>query len=263
MYDAYKALKIERRGPALWVIFDNPPLNPMNDEAHHELSHVFRTISRDPDVRVVVITGAGDRAFSAGGNIQSMKDNIKNHARWVKGAIEAREVVLNMLECDKPVIARINGHAMGVGATIALCSDITVMVENGKIGDTHVKVGLVAGDGGALLWPHLVGIVKARRYLLTGDLLTGKEAAEIGLVTQSCTPEELDGIVDGWVQRFATGATVALSGTKRALNWAIRQQAQVAMDMHMGLETYSQLSRDHEEAADAFLEKREPNFQGR
>ncbi|MDB5430067.1 MAG: enoyl-CoA hydratase/isomerase [Caulobacter sp.] len=263
MYDQYKALKIEMRGAALWITFNDPPMNAMNDEAHHELSHVFRTISRDPAVRVVVITGAGDRAFSAGGNIQSMKDNIKNHARWVKGATEAREVVLNMLECDKPVVARINGHAMGVGATIALCSDITVMVDTAKIGDTHVKIGLVAGDGGALLWPHLVGITLARRYLLTGDLLTGKQAAEIGLVTQSCTAEELDGVVDGWVKRFETGATVALAGTKRALNMAIRQQAQGAMDAHMGLETYSQLSRDHEEAANAFLEKREPNFEGR
>lgn len=263
MYEEFKALQIERRGAALWITLNNPPMNAMTDEGHHELSHVFRKISRDPDVRVVVITGAGDRAFSAGGNIQSMKDNIKNHARWVKGAIEAREVVLNMLECDKPVIARINGHAMGVGATIALCSDITVMVDTAKIGDTHVKIGLVAGDGGALLWPHLVGITLARRYLLTGDLLTGKQAAEIGLVTQSCAAEELDEVVDGWVRRFATGATVALAGTKRALNMAIRQQAQGAMDTHMGLETYSQLSRDHEEAANAFLEKREPNFEGR
>lgn len=263
MYEQFKALKIERRGAALWVTLDNPPMNAMTEEGHTELSHVFRVISRDPDTRVVVITGAGDRAFSAGADIQRLKDNLNNHAHWVRGAIEAREVVLNMLECDKPVIARINGHAMGVGATIALCSDITVMVETGKIGDTHVKIGLVAGDGGALLWPHLVGITLARRYLLTGDLLSGKQAAEIGLVTQSCPAEELDDIVEDWVRRFETGATMALAGTKRALNTAIRQQAQNAMDAHMGLETYSQLSRDHHEAASAFLEKREPMFEGR
>ncbi len=263
MYDDFKGVKIERRGPVLWITLDNPPLNAMTPEAHNELGYLFRVISRDPQTRAVVFTGAGEKGFSAGGNIQTMHDELHNHARWCAGMVEAREVVLNMLECDKPIIARINGHAIGVGATIALCCDITVMVDTAKIGDTHVKIGLVAGDGGSLLWPHLVGLVKARRYLLTGDLLTGREAADIGLVTEAVTAAELDARVEHWADRLGNGATVAIGGTKRALNMELRQQAQVYMDTHLGLETTSQLSADHGAAVKAFLEKRDPTFEGR
>ena len=264
MYEQFKGLKIERKGAVLWVTLDNPPLNAMTPEAHNDFAYLFQVIARDPDTRAVVVTGGGTKGFSAGGNIQTMHDELKNHARWCAGMIEAREIVQNMLACDKPVIARINGHAIGVGATIALCCDITLMIDSGKIGDTHVKIGLVAGDGGAILWPHLIGIVKARRYLLSGDLLSGKEAAEIGLVTESCaTFEDLDARTEHWANILGNGATVALAGTKRALNMTMRLQAQAQMDTHMGLETVSQLSEDHAGAVLAFLEKREPKFEGR
>jgi len=263
MYEEFKALKIERRGTALWITLDNPPLNSMTDDMHHELSYVFRTASRDPDTRVVVVTGAGDKAFSAGGNIQNMKDGLHDHDRWCKGMLEARELVLSILDCHKPVIARINGHAVGVGATIALCSDISIMLDKGKIGDTHVKIGLVAGDGGALLWPLLVGLVNARRYLLSGELITGREAANIGLITEVADAGNLDAAVNRWVDRLGNGASVALYGTKRVLNMHLRQQAQAYMDAHLGLETISQLSHDHAEAVDAFVNKREPKFEGR
>jgi enoyl-CoA hydratase len=210
----------------------------------------------------VVLTGTGDRGFSAGGDINRMAEGLDDHARWCASMPEAREIVLNILECDKPVIGRINGHAIGLGASIALCCDLTVMVEDAKIGDTHVKVGLVAGDGGSLLWPYLVGWMQAKRYLLTGDLLTGKQAAEIGLVTFAVPPEELDGTVNHWADRFANGPTRAISLTKRSLNMAIRQQAQVFMDAQLGLETMSHLSHDHREAVTAFRDKREPQFTG-
>jgi enoyl-CoA hydratase len=123
-------------------------------------------------------------------------------------------------------------------------------------------MGLVAGDGGALLWPALVGITMARRYLLTGDLLTGQEAASLGLVTTSAPLAELDQTVDTWVRKLSTGASHALVGTKRALNMPLRQQAAAYMDAHLGLETMSQLRNDHREAVDAFLNKRKPDFSG-
>ncbi len=262
MYDAYKGLKIERRGNVLWVILDNPPLNGMTPAMHTEISHVFRDINRDSQTRAVVLTGAGDRGFCAGGDINKMAEGLDDHARWCASMPEAREIVLNILECEKPVIARINGHAIGLGASIALCCDLTIMVESAKIGDTHVKVGLVAGDGGSLLWPYLVGWMQAKRYLLTGDLLTGKEAAELGLVTFAVPAEALDNTVSHWADRFANGPTRAISLTKRSLNMAIRQQAQVFMDAQLGLETMSHLSQDHREAVTAFRDKREPGFTG-
>jgi enoyl-CoA hydratase len=160
------------------------------------------------------------------------------------------------------LIGRINGDALGLGATLALCCDITVMLESAKIGDTHVRMGLVAGDGGALLWPALVGVTLARRYLLTGDLLTGSEAAAMGLVTTSASSAELDNVVEAWVRKLSTGATHALIGTKRALNAVLRQQAAACMDAHLGLETMSHLRKDHGEAVNAFLDKRKPDFSG-
>jgi enoyl-CoA hydratase len=263
MYESIKALKIERRGPVLWVTLDNPPLNGTTPEMHTELAYVFREISRDPETRAVVLTGAGDRGFSAGGDINRMAEGLDDHGRWCNSMPEAREIILNILECDKPVIGRINGHAIGLGASIALSCDITIMVETAKIADTHVKVGLVAGDGGSLLWPHLIGWMQAKRYLLTGDMLTGREAADIGLVTFAVPQEELDAKVDEWAQKLANGPTRAIALTKRSLNMAIRHEGQIFMDAQLGLETMSHLSEDHREAVLAFRDKREPQFTGR
>lgn len=261
-YDGYTALIIERRGLVLWVILNNPPLNAMTPVIHRELSFLFREVNRDADVRAVVLTGAGDRGFSAGGDINAMVAGLDDHARWCASMPEAREIVLSLLECDKPIIARINGHAIGLGASIALCCDITIMSQAAKIGDTHVKVGLVAADGGALLWPHLAGLVAARRYLLTGDLLTGQEASDIGLVTFAVAAHELDETVEHWAARLANGPTRAISYTKRSLNMALRQQAQIFMDAQLGFETLTHLSDDHREAVTAFQQKRDPRFVG-
>lgn len=262
-YDRYEALGIERRGPALWITLNNPPLNGLTPEMHGELARIFRDVSFDPDTRVVVLTAVGDRGFCAGGDINRMRANLDDHASWINSMHEGREIILNALECERPVIGRINGHAIGFGASLALCCDITVMVETAKIGDTHVKVGLSAGDGGSLLWSHAVGLTRARRYLLTGDLLTGREAADIGLVTEAASSEKLDQAVGAWVDRLGNGPTQALLQTKRSLNMAVRRDAQVFLDAQLGLETLTHLSQDHREAVIAFSEKRDPDFRGR
>jgi enoyl-CoA hydratase len=263
VYENYRALKVEQRDSVVTVTINNPPMNDMTDAMHTEIAHIFRDISRDSTARAVVLTGAGDRAFSAGGDIQKMLSEVDDHRRWVALLREGRETVLSLLECDKPVIGRINGHAIGLGATIALCCDITIMVETARIGDTHVKIGLVAGDGGALIWPHLIGLAKAKRFLLTGDLLTAREAADIGLITEAVSADKFDQVVASWTERLASGPTMALAMTKRALNTTLRQQGQMYGDAHSGLETQSQLSEDHREGIRAFLEKRPPRFTGR
>ena len=262
MYETIEHLKIERRGKTLWVVLDNPPFNGFNAGMHREMSYVFREISRDPETRCVVLTGAGERGFSAGGDIAQLAAGITDHTAWNSAMPEAREIVTSILECDKPIIARINGHAMGLGASIALACDITIMVDSAKIADTHVRIGLAAGDGGALLWPHLVGWMRAKRYLLSGDILIGKEAEDIGLVTFSVPRDELDAKTEEWAEKLANGATRAIAYTKRSLNMAIRHEAQLFLDAQLGLETMTHLSPDHAEAVHAFLEKREPNFSG-
>jgi enoyl-CoA hydratase len=175
----------------------------------------------------------------------------------------ARDLILSGLECEKPIVGRINGHAVGKGASIALCCDITVMAEDAKIGDTHVNVGLAAGDGGSLLWPYIVGPLLARRYLLTGDLLTGREAAAIGLVTEATTREALDERAEYWAQRLANGAPAAVTMTKRAIGAAIRKEMADHMDMSLGLETLTFMTQDHREGAAALVERRAPQFKGK
>lgn len=261
-FASFHALDVSHIGHVLRIAFGDGRLNPVTPPIHQELSTIFRIASRSPDVRAIVLTGAGDRAFSAGGDLNGLASGIDDHIRWSASVVESREIVLGLLECDKPVIARINGPAVGLGATLALCCDITVMVDTARIGDPHVKIGLVAGDGGALIWPHLVGMARARRYLLTGDLLTGTEAAAIGLVTETVSAAELDARVDRWAARFVGSPAAAISLTKRALNTTLRQQAQTEMDAHLGLETLSRLSADHREAVAALIEKRVPHFTG-
>lgn len=226
-----------------------------------DLIHLFREAGADPAVRVVVLTGAQERIFCVGGGGSAApEDQQGRNAYWLKGMREARELILAILECDKPVIGRINGHAIGKGCSIALCCDITIMAEDAKIGDTHVKVGLAAGDGGSLLWPNLIGMMSAKRFLLTGDLLTGREAAEIGLVTEAMPRADLDARTDYWVERMVRAAPAAVAMTKRALSASIRQQAATHMDMSLGLETLTFLTEDHQEGVAALKQKRDPKF---
>ncbi|OJU35823.1 MAG: enoyl-CoA hydratase [Rhizobiales bacterium 68-8] len=264
MYESYTGLKFERRGRILVISIDNPPTNPMTPAMHTELSRVFTDINRDAETSVVVLTGAGD-AFSSGGNIRNMVRRIEENrvGEWYQGIEEARQILRGVLRLEKPLITRINGHAMGLGATLAVAGDISYMLEDARIADTHVRMGLVAGDGGALLWPLLMGFTRARRYLLTGDSLTGREAAELGLVTESCTAAELDGKGFGMAERLAEGSAPAISGTKIAINALLRAQLEMLIDTHLALETQTFFSPDHSEAAHAFMEKRKPKFGGK
>lgn len=265
MYERYEALRIERRGRILVISLDNPPMNAMTPQMHNELSRIFIDINRDPETAVVVITGAGDRAFSAGGDINAMAHRVETgeHESWIQTNYEAREIVYGLLRLERPLIARINGHAMGLGATLAVLSDLTYMMADAKIADTHVKIGLSAGDGGSLMWPLLMGFSRAKQYLFTGDALTGREAAALGLVTESCDSlAELDARVFEMAERLAAGASRAINATKLSVNLLLRKLLEGAIEAHLGQETYTYLSRDHHEAATAFRDKRQPGFKG-
>jgi len=263
MYQGYETLRVERQGKIVTVAFNRPDVrNATNPLMHQELERVFPEIGRDPDANVVILTGTGN-AFSAGGDIAQMKANLEDRARWNESMGEARRILVNLLDLDRPVIARINGHAVGLGATLALFCDVTIALDTAKIADPHVKVGLVAGDGGSLIWPILAGHARTRLLLLSGEAITGARAAEIGLVTEACNAETLDARVNAIAEDLAGGAAVAIRGTKRALNLVLRQQLEAVIDAHLGLETMSYLSQDHREAVTAFVEKRSPVFTGR
>ena len=263
MYESYQHLKFERRGRILTVVMNRPEVkNAANVRMHNELSRVFRDVAADPDAGVIVLTGAGD-AFSSGGDIRAMKEKIADHSLWNDTVDEARRLFYSMLDLEKPLIARVNGAATGLGATLAVYADIAIAAESAVIGDPHVKVGLVAGDGGALMWPMLVGFQKAKELLFLGDNVDAKEAARLGLITYCVPDAELDERVYALAERLLKGAPQALAGTKKAINHTLRNLSLSTFEYGVSLETQSHLSRDHAEAIDAFIEKRKPVFTGR
>jgi enoyl-CoA hydratase len=261
----FERLAIERRGSIVVATINAPPMNPIDMALHHELQRFLETANTDPEAKVIVLTGAGDRAFCAGGDISVLEKDFASPRRshWLDGLVAEKGILQTVLNLSKPLITRINGLAMGLGATLGVMADISIMVEDAKIADTHVKVGLVAGDGGALLWPLLMGFANARRYLLTGDTLTGREAAALGLITESVPREQLDQRVYSYAERLAVGASVAINYTKIAINLLLRSQIDALIEAHYGLEVKSALSDDHREAVKAFLERRPPVFTGR
>lgn len=263
-YDGYGKMVVEMRGTIAVGTMNVPPMNPVDVELDAEILRFLREADADEGVRVIVLTGAGDRAFSAGGDINWMKEDLDKRTRphWSRGLPYVKNMLQTVINLRKPFITRVNGHAMGLGATLAVLSDISVMVEDAKIADTHVKVGLAAGDGGALLWPLLMGFANARRYLLTGELMTGRVAADLGLITQAVPRAELDDTVYRYAESLAAGATQAINATKIAINLLLRNLTENLIEAHYGLEAQSALSEDHREAVHAFVEGRVPNFTG-
>jgi enoyl-CoA hydratase len=235
-------------------------LNAVNEQMHTELETLFAEIAYDDAINAIVLTGAG-RAFCAGGDIKGMDSQVRAGVRRVplRGA---KRLIQHMLEVEQPIIGAINGDAVGLGATVALLCDITIADERARFGDTHIKVGLVAGDGGAVVWPLLVGVARAKEFLLTGDLLTATEAERIGLVNRvvpagQAYPEGL-----ALAQRLAAGPTRAMRWTKLALNKRLKDEVNLVLDASLAVETLSMATEDHREAARAFVEKRPPRFTG-
>jgi len=263
VYEGYETLKVVREGRIVTVSFNRPEVkNATNARMHQELVRVFPEIGRDPEAHVVILTGEGD-SFSAGGDIAGMKRNLDDPARWVESMGEARDILMGVIDLDRPVIAKVNGHAIGLGSTLALVCDIVICKDTAKIVDPHVKVGLVAGDGGSVIWPALVGFAKAKRYLLTGEPITGTEAERIGLVSEAVPAERLDARVAEIAEELANGAAVAIRLTKKSVNMALRQLMATQIEAHLGYETMSYMSADHREATHAFVERRPPVFTGR
>jgi len=263
-YEGYQTLAVSRADKILTITLNRPEVrNATNGLMHQEFIRLFAEVRTDPETNVVILTGAGEKAFSAGGDIETLREYFTDQAGWAASMVEAKAILEGLVSIDQPVIGRINGDAIGLGATIALFCDITIAVDTARIADPHVGVGLVAGDGGSVIWPLLIGYAKAKRYLFTGDIITGKEAAEIGLVSESVPREQLDERVNALATRIANGATVAIRGTKAAVNMDLRQRLAALIDGHLGFETVSHLTQDHIEALNAFKERRAPNFTGR
>ncbi|MGH9206539.1 MAG: enoyl-CoA hydratase/isomerase family protein, partial [Acidimicrobiales bacterium] len=183
-YDSYRYIRAERRGRILTLTLDNPPMNTVQMELHTELSRIFLDVQVDHLSDVIVLTGGGE-VFSAGGDILNMQRRIDEPELFNRKNVEMKRIVFGLIELEKPIICRINGDCMGLGATLALLCDIILAADTARIGDPHVRMGYVAGDGGAVIWPQLIGFARAKEYLLLGDTLTAPEAERIGLINHA------------------------------------------------------------------------------
>ncbi|WP_137388608.1 enoyl-CoA hydratase/isomerase family protein [Rhodoligotrophos defluvii] len=262
-FQDFKSLSISIKDRVATITLQRPDmLNAVGREMHTELRHIFRVIADDPNSDVVVLTGAG-RAFCAGGDLEWLQSMIDDPAEFSAIIEEAKGIVFSMLELPKPMVCRMNGDAIGLGATLALGCDIIVAVDTARFADPHVRVGLVAGDGAAAILPHVVGYMRAKELLLTGDMLTAEEAKQMGLINHVVPADQLDAKVEAITAKLARGATQAIRYTKIALNLGLRKFAQENMDTLLAYEALSNRSADHAEAVAAFREKRKPQFTGR
>jgi enoyl-CoA hydratase len=260
--DGYENLLLSREGPVLNVTFNRPEkMNPISGTISLELVRLLRNLWSDEETRVVILTGGG-KAFSAGGDLDVMVENLDFPERFIDAVGEVKDLVHAMIDCPKPLLGKINGPAIGLGATAALFCDITFAAENAMISDPHIIHGLVPGDGGAIIWPLLIGLSRAKQYLFTGEAMTGAEAARIGLVNQAVPKHELDAKVLEFANKLADQPPRILHFTKMAMNVALKREVSSLLDTAFAYEVISAYTRDHVEAVNAYMGRRKPTFTG-
>lgn len=265
-YESYQHLLVEVQERVATVTLNRPDVrNAMNRTMIRELHRIWLDLAEDPQVFAVVLTGAGSY-FSVGGDVKQMSarvggDFLDENEAW--NPVVGRRLINNLLDLDKPVVAAINGDAVGLACTIALFCDISVMSEDARIGDPHVRVGLVAGDGGTTIWPLLAGMSRAKEYLMRGLLAKGREAERFGLVNYALPADQVKDKAIEIARELAQGAPSAIRWTKLSLNTILKERVLLVQPAAQALEHASMELNDHREAALAFKEKRKPNFSGR
>jgi enoyl-CoA hydratase len=235
-YDLSEELTVEKDGPVRIVTLNRPEaLNAVSTALQHNLIKVWSQLAADEDARAVVLTGAG-RAFSAGGDLDNFLLQQTDVERRRRSLRNARRLADEMVGFHLPVVAAINGPAVGLGATLAVLSDIVVMSEESYLADTHVLVGLVAGDGGAAFWPILTGLLRAKELLLLGERVLPDEAVRLGLANRVVPPADLMTTALGLANRLAGLPPQAVQDTKRSLNLHLKVAMNVVLDFSLATE---------------------------
>lgn len=259
-YEAFESLTFERPADrVLRIVLDNPgKLNAVDARMHRELADVWRVVDADRDVSAVILTGAGD-AFSAGGDFGVIERMCEDHEMRLTVWKEARDIVYNVINCSKPIVAAIHGPAVGAGLAAALVSDVTIAARTARIIDGHTRLGVAAGDHAAIIWPILCGMAKAKYYLLSCEPLTGEEAERIGLVSLCVDDDHLQERAVEVAERLARGAPTALRFTKYALNNWLRLAGPI-FDTSLALEFLGWDGPEPREGLASLREKRAPDF---
>jgi enoyl-CoA hydratase len=229
---------------------------------HEELSRVFSALDSDPDVDVVILTGAGS-AFCAGGDLDWLQSLHGDPVATARSIHRDRKIQNSLLDLEKPILAKVIGPAVGLGCSLALFCDFIYATPDSRFADPHVCVGLVAGDGGAVIWPQLIGYARAKRYLLTGDPILGSEAAQIGLITAAVDRDSIDDAVASMAHRLAAGSTHAIKWTKSSINAGLKVTANAVIDRAAAMENITMLMADHGLALEAMRRREKPVFMGK
>ncbi|MBY4896760.1 enoyl-CoA hydratase/isomerase family protein [Cupriavidus sp. AU9028] len=262
-YARYRALTLRRHGPILEIVMGaaqsaNRKLATADASMHRELAEIWRDVSADPDIRVALIRGEG-KGFSAGGDLALVEEMAQDFATRTRVWHEARDLVYNIINCDKPVVSAMHGPAVGAGLVAGLLADISIAARTARIVDGHTRLGVAAGDHAAIVWPLLCGMAKAKYYLMLCEPVSGEEAERIGLVSLAVDEDQLVDKAFEVAQRLAEGSQSAIRWTKYALNNWLRM-AGPSFDTSLALEFMGFAGPDVREGVASLREKRPPRF---
>ena len=259
----YQSLAVTIEGLVCQVQLNRPDTrNAIDHQMHDELTDLFGSVSAGDDVRVIVLSAAGS-VFCAGGDFDLILADRADPSRRDRLRKDGEALFHGLTQCPLPLVVALHGEAVGLGATLVLGADAVVASRNARLSDPHVVIGLAAGDGGCALWPQVVGFLRAKRYLLTGDRLNAEQAHAMGLVTDLVdTPEEVLNAAMQIARRIAALPPLAVQATKRALNAGFRAQTEEAFRLGLEAEMDTFFSDDVGEAIAAFRERRPGVFKG-
>ena len=258
----YENIQLENRNKIAYITINRPKvLNALNMHTMEELRQGFSQVKGDKDVRVVILTGAGEKSFVAGADINELQ---KNNPVEAKEYTHRGQAVLDLIEnLGKPVIACINGFALGGGCELAMACTMRLASENAKLGQPEVKLGIIPGYGGTQRLPRLVGKGIAAQLLLTGDMISAQEAHRIGLVNEVVSASELVPRAEAIAQAIINNAPLAIQYCLEAVNHGMEIPQQEGLFLEATLFSVCCATEDKKEGTTAFLEKRAANFQGR
>ncbi len=250
VYDVPDVLQVLLDGPVRVVRLNRPDeLNATNHELHQGLAGLFPQIDADDEARAVVLTGNG-RAFSAGGDFTYLDELSRDPILRKQTLVDGRQIVMGMARCRVPIVAAVNGPAVGLGCSLVALSDIVYMATSTHLADPHVLMGLVAADGGPVTWPLMISLQLAKEYALTGDRIPAKRAAEIGLVNHVCPDDEVFEQATACAHRIAKLPQRAVEDTKRVINMHLERAILATLDFALSAEDRSFVSPELRENLD-------------